>query len=513
MSSSVARGLFVVLGALSFETGCVKNVAQPRCPAHGGLPWYEATTKHFVVRTDMEQNKIRATVEELERGYSELAAAAFPRGVGNAERLTLVLLHDQREVSEYWPMLGGFSAERLGGDIEHAPTLVFAGAGYPPAVRMTFLHELTHRFVAYTYGPTPMWLNEGLAMYYSTLRVENGKMILGDVVPGAYAPAGVAPSVRELLAANQSTFYANDVAIPYRREEVRALYYSAAFAFVHYLSNGPANEDDLLTRFRLLKSSLGEGKSFVETWPKTLGEVPLETLEREYLQYVGNWSWDRFVHDAPKLDVAPMESIRQLADYEIDLEWARLLWGDKDTRPLAKTALEAASSHAPDSPEVAYVAGSHALQAEPAEARARFHDALEKSANDPRFLYGYALALHREWRGKPMPEDTIQKLHDTLTRLEKVARTTDELSLVADYHVASRDLEAARLGAEKAIAIDPGYFGGRVTRAMVYFASNRFAEAVADQERAISLLPDGVSAHGFLVDLAKYRAARDAAPK
>ncbi|MFO0640608.1 MAG: hypothetical protein U0183_15420 [Polyangiaceae bacterium] len=505
LSTSIAG-----LVALVMATGCVKNVARPGCPAHGGHPWYEVTTKHFVVRTDVEATQVASAVTELERGYSELTAAAFPRGAGGAERLGIVLLHDQREMSEYWPKYSGFSAERLGGDIEHTPTLVLAGSGYPPAVRATFLHELTHRFVAYTYGAVPIWLNEGLAQYYSTLKVEHGKMTLGEVVPGAYVPPGVAPNVRALLDADQSTFYANDVAVPYRRDEIVALYYHAAFAFVHMLSNG---DDALRARFRLLRTSLGDGKSFVESWAKSVGEIPLEGLEGQFSRYASGWSWDRFVYDAPKIEVAPIEKTRPLADYEIDLMWARLLWGEKDGKELAKAALEAARSHDLDSPEVAYRAACMALRSDATEARALFHDVLVRTPDDPRALFGEVLAIAREWQGKSMPEAAASRQRDALARLESHARTADQLLLVARSQTEGNALDAALATAKRAVALDPGYFGGHVILAEAHFAAGRLGEAVAELEHGLAIVPDSVHAGKYVQLLGKVRAARDAARK
>ncbi len=37
-------------------------------------------------------------------------------------------------------------------------------------------HELTHRFVHFYLPGAPRWLNEGLAKYYSTMVIEDGKV-------------------------------------------------------------------------------------------------------------------------------------------------------------------------------------------------------------------------------------------------------------------------------------------------------------------------------------------------
>ena len=501
--------LGLALGASLLASGCLKVVAEPGCPAHGGHPWAEVTTKHFVVQTDVEAKVARATAEELERGYAELAAAAFPRGLGETERLGVIVLRDQREMTEYFPEMAGFSADRLGGDVEHTPTLVFGGSAYPPDVRAVFLHELTHRFVAYTYGPTPTWLNEGLAEYYSTLRVANGKLVLGETIRGAYVSPGVAPSVRELFAADQATFYAKGVAVPYRRNEIQALYYDTAFALVHYLHNGPEEANDERTRFHELRRGLASGRGFDEVWPKTLGQIPLERLEAGFTRYARAWSWDRLVYDAPSITQAPVERVRELAPEEIDLVWARLLSSRKETRARAKGALEAARSHAPRSPEVAFRAGAFLLQHAPAEAGDMFDDALTERPDDPRYLLGRALSFLLEWGDRSMPRDASVRNEEVLARLTRFARTADELRFVAERLADSGDHERALRTANRAIAVDPGYFGGRAALAYVHFAAGRLDDAISEQQRALALVPHGIQTSGLVAQLTKYRAARN----
>jgi hypothetical protein len=40
-------------------------------------------------------------------------------------------------------------------------------------------HELTHAFVRHFYPHAPVWLNEGLATYYSTLALNDGDVLIG----------------------------------------------------------------------------------------------------------------------------------------------------------------------------------------------------------------------------------------------------------------------------------------------------------------------------------------------
>jgi tetratricopeptide (TPR) repeat protein len=303
---------------------------------------------------------------------------------------------------------------------------------------------------------------------------------------------------------DRATFYADREPVFFRRADTRYLHYMSAWALVHYLQNGP---DERRARFRSFMRATAAGAPAATAWATTVGQVPLETMEREYRAYLTAWSWDRFVYPLPKLDVAPVEGVRALSDAETAIQWARLL-GEKETKALAATALQEAIAHEPSSPEVAYRAGSDALlRGRPHEARLHFERALARDPNEPRALFGFVLARVTEAAGRPLSNEARAATLDALARLEKSAKTADQLDLVARTLLSEPTLDGALRAAERAVALDPGYFDALATRAEVHFARGEGAKAVADQERAIAILPERVDAQKYLARLETYRAA------
>ena len=61
--------------------------------------------------------------------------------------------------------------------------------------------------------------------------------------------------------------------------------------------------------------------------------------------------------------------------------------------------------------------------------------------------------------------------------------------------------------ADAAVAADPGYPLALAARAAVQFDAGRFAEAVADQERAVAFAPEHVDERPLIEALEKYRRA------
>jgi hypothetical protein len=94
-------------------------------------------------------------------------------------------------------------------------------------------HEGFHQFIGYELGlQVPTWLNEGMAQYFETCYIKNGKFVAGEVnVPRLLAAQALighemAISVGQLLEMDKPTFYAN-----------AQVAYPLSWALVYYLMN------------------------------------------------------------------------------------------------------------------------------------------------------------------------------------------------------------------------------------------------------------------------------------
>jgi len=495
-----------VVVCVLFVTGCGGELAPPKTPARGGPPWYEIVTAHFVIRTDMDEAKARWTAQEFERVYADLVAAAFPPDPRMA-RLPIIVLRDEREFLTYWPQKLGFYMDRLPGDIERDPMVVLAGAEYQmndPYVLESLVHELTHRFVHFTFGPVPTWLDEGLASYFSTMRFEGDELFLGDVPRGYTVAAEIMPTVAQLRAADRATFYASGVRNPDERSRIVNLYYHAAWALVHFLSNGP---DERRAQFRRFLVAMKQGDSAAAAWSRVFGATSEEELQAEFAAYQRATSWDRIVYRRHGGTTATIEGMHPLASVDIDLLWVRLFGGREDRRTLTDALIADAVALDPQSTDVAYVRGCIALVRDrPEEAIARFDEALANEPANPRFLFGVARSGVAVWR-KTRDGKVLGRVIDVFRRLAATATTPDELAAAAEQlAVNHRPDDAIRL-ADRAVSLDPTSYIAHASRAVVHFYAGRAAAAVADQTRAIALVPESVDPKYLLAALARYRAA------
>lgn len=94
-------------------------------------------------------------------------------------------------------------------------------------------HEGFHQFLGYELGEqVPLWLNEGLAQYFETSEMQNGRFKTGLIsrqklaAAQAWLQSGRAPGLTDLIQMDGPTFYAN-----------APVAYPMSWALVYYLLN------------------------------------------------------------------------------------------------------------------------------------------------------------------------------------------------------------------------------------------------------------------------------------
>jgi hypothetical protein len=162
--------MLVTGGAL----GCASFAPPLTCPAKGGAPWAELTSRHLVIQTDIDVADARDDAVAFEHSYDELSELVFRGALRVPGKVDVVLFERERDYRQFGSaVLDGYYAPALPHDIEPTPTMVLFGE-LSDRTRFSFQHQLTHHFVHLLLGDVPPWLDEGLAVYYSTLRVEGG---------------------------------------------------------------------------------------------------------------------------------------------------------------------------------------------------------------------------------------------------------------------------------------------------------------------------------------------------
>ena len=463
---SRSAGLALALLALS-ASGCVTSGTLV-CPSDGGAPWREVVSTHFRLRTDVEPRGARRALEEFEGALSAFETEVFKRPVPApaGERVDLVLFaRDEDFAAVAPPGATGWYLPRGHGEVGEPPAIALRG-GDLDVVRRRFQHELVHRFLGARMRWAPPWLEEGLADYYSTLRVDGEALVVGELpmsrvfiteLMGHVAlggrlvenrvPISEVPHLQELLFAPHQEFHRPD------REVAN---YAGAWALVHLLLSSP----DRAARLQALIDDLAADVAPVQAWRRRFGDVPLQALDEVYWRYLNRVEMQARLQPlsprAPPVIGAP----RPLSDAEVHLLWARLRpWSSREQIVEAGADLKAALAHGPATAEARYwMSLYHRKWRRFEEAERELRAALAERRSEPRYLHALAVLLHERKSGSaaaPDGERAAEQLASVVSLLERLPASPEALSFVARCHAERGELEAAAAVARRAVQLGP----------------------------------------------------------
>ena len=245
-----------------------------------------------------------------------------------------------------------------------------------PARSITF-HEFTHVLMAHTGLSAPLWLNEGMAEFFSTTSIRNGEVRLGG------APADRLKTLRNTAGLRlQDLFRVDSASAVYGK----AIFYAQSWALVHLLVFSP-DYTGLLAKLIQAKNSILE--------------QDLPRLQHDLQNYVAK---AQFRESVVKLNPLTQESAPQvellgataaavaLADLAVAL--SRPEQAEAVLKPLRQS----------NNPEVHIALGEVALSSgDDATAKNHFERALALGSTSGRLRWDYAMLL----RDSGAPESAV----------------------------------------------------------------------------------------------------------
>jgi Protein of unknown function (DUF1570) len=245
----------------------------------GAAEWVRVETPNFIVYGEPGERRVREVAEEFER-FREALARVIPGAATPAAVPTVVVVfRSARSFEPYRPRFNG-KPVKLGGyffSSEDMNIVALADGDRSESLR-TIFHEYVHLVIGNISPAMPVWLNEGLAEYYSTFQVEaDGKRaLIGRVIPSHLQLLNERRplSIPELLAVEQTSS-------DYNEGERQTLFYAQSWALVHMLASGTTNSGSLLSQYARLVSN---GTPSLDAWRQTFGE---RNVIRELERYVG----------------------------------------------------------------------------------------------------------------------------------------------------------------------------------------------------------------------------------
>lgn len=151
---------------------------------------FELETKHYIIKTDTADFVCKNAGKAMEQLYSAFTGIFHPEEDEKRPKTEIIIFDKEDDFLKY--------ARSLGADVQKGH-LGFFRTGHEGRDTIavfkrrtdefntlsTLYHEATHQFIMMVMGSTrlpPLWLNEGLAVYFETSVVRDGKLQIG-VVP------------------------------------------------------------------------------------------------------------------------------------------------------------------------------------------------------------------------------------------------------------------------------------------------------------------------------------------
>jgi Protein of unknown function (DUF1570) len=241
--------------------------------------WRRVDTPYFIVVGDVSARELRDTATKFE-GFHEALRRVLPSATTTAPVPTVVIVFsNESSFTPFKPQYQGKPREGVAGyavpglDVNYIAMLSSQQAG-----ERVIFHEYTHMLVSNAVARMPLWLNEGLADFYSTFALMDG---------GKRAQIG-RPIAEHLLLLDGSLrvpladLLKADHTSPLYNEGSRAsALYAESWALTHMLLNGqPSRVSELTDYLRRVSEGAGE----MQAWEQVFGTQRTDNALRVYLQ-------------------------------------------------------------------------------------------------------------------------------------------------------------------------------------------------------------------------------------
>jgi tetratricopeptide (TPR) repeat protein len=246
------------------------------------------------------------------------------------------------------------------------------------------VHEYAHFVVGHSGLTLPLWLNEGLADFYSTLECRKAQVVIG------MPPPGRGDTLRREGWMDWTTLAAVDQRSPYYRQpDKMLLFYAQSWAMVRLLALDPAYAEQLPGFLAAVTSGATTADAMSATYHKTLPQLGQEVEQTLTSKRLEPRVLDVDVRPGP----LPTAEVAD-ADKQAAFALADVMAANPRTVDEGRTRLEALSAKYPGDPRPEETLGFLDVRAgKTATAEQHFAHAVGAHSTDPDVLFELAHLL------------------------------------------------------------------------------------------------------------------------
>jgi len=362
--------------------------------ANGKDTWTKVQSKNFTLVGNDNERDIRKIAVKLET-FRETLSLLFPKArITTAIPTTVVIFKSDDAFRPFKPRYQGKIRDNVGGYFipgTHMNYIVLAADKETVNPYEVIFHEYEHFVLHNNLLQMPLWLDEGLAEFYSSFETIDDDQGFTLGMPLArhiyYLRSHPLLPFKTLLAVDHKS--------PYYNESSKAgAFYAESWALVHYLmiGNEESRRPQLLKFIDLVNSGIAPEESFQKAFQTNFGAI-----EQELRAYVGRFTFPVLKgtrHSQLALDKAMQTAI--LTEAEVQYYEGNLLLNLRQI-PEAKVLLEkSVALDGRNSPGLVSLGILRLFDRQSAEAGKLFQRAIEADPGNYLAHFYYAETLARD---------------------------------------------------------------------------------------------------------------------
>jgi tetratricopeptide (TPR) repeat protein len=281
-------------------------------PCRAAQKWTILQSGALIVIGDQSPSTLGDVAREIEQFRAVVGGL-----IHNADRplpvpTVVFVVGDRKSLEPLLPLYKGRPATIAGyaSEGQDANYIVMSREGYEESAAVTF-HEYTHLLIANAVRALPVWVDEGLAEYYSTYAlVDRGKAAeVGRAVkPHVLLLRQHYLPLAELIAVDKSSPM-------YNEGERQSIFCAESWALAHYLMIEKPNGGQAINKY---VTEVAEGRSASDAFQDAFGSSPSD-FDKELQKYVRRPSFKAVHFTFPeKLTVVEVPADRAMTAGEVD---------------------------------------------------------------------------------------------------------------------------------------------------------------------------------------------------
>jgi tetratricopeptide (TPR) repeat protein len=342
--------------------------------------WIKLETPHFELYTTAGEKRGREAILYFEQVRSFFLQAS-PSKRAPELPVRIVAFRSEGQYKPYRMSEGAVAYYAQSRNREFIVMQDISTEHYPAAI-----HEYTHLVIQRAGLKLPVWLNEGWAELYSSLKPQGNKAIVGELLPGRVQPLLTMKwlDLPVLTSVDQNSAM-------YNERDKAGIFYAESWLLVHMLYISP----DYSTNFAKFVLAIANGQDTAQSFQGVYGKG-LKEVSGDLARYIKSDKFYARVFDVKLEKSAEDPQVSEATPYDSGLVLADLLSFVHRPEEARRAYLQLVKDN-PDKPEVDESLGYLALQSSDLEsAREHFARAYAAGTKSPQMCFDYAMLESQE---------------------------------------------------------------------------------------------------------------------